>query len=130
MGLKDIVRIIEDLRSVTSTKSKEHILTKEKNNELLKKILWYTYNDNVYGVSKKTLDKMKYDPTDDKSKWNNLYLMLDELASSNINDNLRDNVRKHLNYYDEEIRDLIIRILLKDLKCGISIRQLISVFPD
>lgn len=128
--LQDIVKIINELENTSSTKGKQFILEKNKDNGLLKKVLWYAYNSNVYGLSKTTINKMKYEPNDDKSEFNNLWIMFDTLAKSNINDNLRNEVRKHLNYYSEDVRELIIKILLKDMKCGIGVKLVNTVFPN
>ena len=57
-GLLDVYKIIKDIRDCSSTKAKQHILTKNANNELLRKILIYTYNNNQYGIQKKTLEKI------------------------------------------------------------------------
>lgn len=59
-SLQNVVKIVEELRNCSSTNGKIYILEKNKNNELLKKILWYTYNDYQYGIKKTTIDKMKF----------------------------------------------------------------------
>lgn len=131
-SLKDICKIIEELKNCSSTNGKKFILEKNKDNELLKKILYYTYNtDYQYGISKQFFKNYIFDAEDCKSDFNNLFKMLDVLATSNINDDLRKNVRRYLNYYaDEEIRELLISILSKDLRANINVKLINSVFKN
>ena len=129
-SLKGIVEIIRQLEQTSSTNGKEFILKKNKDNELLKKILWYTYNPNLkYGISENFLNKLEFDEEDCSP--GNLFALLDLLAKSNINDELRNRVRRCLNYFhDEDIRELIKRILGKNLKCNINIKLINKVFID
>ena len=125
VGLREIYNIVKELQSCSSTKAKQHILSKNKDNELFRKILVYTYDTNLqYGIKQKTVDKMNFS-TEEKDKWNtNVWKMLDELANSNINNTLIWEVEKLLCYFDDECRDLIIRVLLKDLRCNISVKTI------
>lgn len=129
-SLNDIVKIVEELESTNSTKAKQHILRKNSENDLLKKILVYTYDTNLqYGIKQKTIDKMSFTATE-SDKWNaNVWCMLDELASSNINNTLIWEVEKLLCYFDDSLKDLIIKILLKDLRCNISVKTINAAIP-
>lgn len=129
-SLNDIVKIVEELESTNSTKAKQHILRKNSENDLLKKILVYTYDTNLqYGIKQKTIDKMSFTTTE-SDKWNsNVWCMLDELASSNINNTLIWEVEKLLCYFDDSLKDLIIKILLKDLRCNISVKTINTAIP-
>lgn len=119
--LIEVKEIIKQLESTSSSNEKIKIMKKNKDNELFKKVLIYTYDKNLkFKVSKKSIK-----PRDGKSKWNDLFEMLDELSQSNINNDLKINVNRFLgSIKDEEIRDLVIKILLKDLKCNISIKSI------
>lgn len=130
-SLKDICKIIEELKNCSSTNGKKFILEKNKDNELLKKVLLYTYDKNKkYGLSKTFFKSYQFDENNCDSIFNNLFTMLDILASSNINDDLRKNVTRYLNYYsDEEVRKLLIMILSKDLKCGINTKLINKAIP-
>lgn len=130
VGLREIYNIVKELQSCSSTKAKQHILSKNKDNELFREILVYTYDTNLqYGIKQKTIDKMKFTTTE-KDKWNtNVWKMLDELADSNINNTLVWEVEKLLCYFDDECRDLIIRVLLKDLRCNISVKTINTAIP-
>lgn len=129
-SLNDIVKIVEELESTNSTKAKQHILRKNSENDLLKKILVFTYDTNLqYGIKQKTIDKMTFTTTE-SDKWNaNVWCMLDELASSNINNTLIWEVEKLLCYFDDSLKDLIIKILLKDLRCNISVKTINAAIP-
>ena len=128
--LNDIVKIVKELESTNSSKAKQHILRKNAENELLKKILVYTYDTNLqYGIKQKTIDKMVFN-TIEKDKWNtNVWKMLDELANSNINNTLVWEVEKLLCYFDDKVRDLLIKVLLKDLRCNISVKTINVAIP-
>lgn len=131
-GLLDVYNIIKEIKNCSSSKAKQHILTKNADNELLKKVLVYTYNDNQYGIKKTTLDKMNFNGTEEKSKWGcNLFKMLDELASSNINKDLTNEVEKFLDYFtDEKVQELIMCILLKDLRFGMNVKSINKSIPN
>lgn len=129
-SLKDICKIIEELKNCSSTNGKKFILEKNKDNELLKKVLLYTYNPHLkYGVSEKFLNDLQFDGEDCQSE--NLFELLDILAKSNINDNLRNRIRRHINYYSvEEVRELVKNIIGKNLKCNINIKLINKVWKD
>lgn len=131
-SLLDVYNIIKEVKNCSSSKAKQHILTKNADNELLKKVLIYTYNDNQYGIKKTTLDKMEFNGTEEKSKWGcNVFKMLDELASSNINKDLTNEVEKFINYFtDEKVQELIICILLKDLRFGMNVKSINKSIPN
>lgn len=131
-SLNNIIKIIKEIESTNSSRAKEHILRKNQDSELFKKVLLYTYDPNKkYGVSESYLEKLPYDPNDDNTSYNNLWLLLDTLAKSNINDHLRNELRMHINYYqNENIRNLIKRIVGKNLKCNINIKMINKVFKD
>lgn len=121
-----VKEICDKLMADSSRTGKEKILEENKDNELFKKVLKYTYDTNLkFKISKKTI-KAK----EGQCKWNTLFDMLDELAESNINNDLRNNVYAFLYNLDEELRSLVINIMSKDLKCGISIKTINKVYPN
>ena len=130
-GLLDVYNVIKDIRNCSSSKAKQHILTKNSDIELLKKVLIYTYNDNQYGIKKTTLDKMTFE-TVEPSKWgSNVFKMLDELASSNINKELTKEVERFISYFtDEKVKELIICVLLKDLRFGMNVKSINKCIPN
>lgn len=132
MGLNDIYMIVRELETCSSVKAKEHILRKNINNELFKKVLLYTYDPNKkYGVSEVYLNKLPYDEYDDDTSYTNLWKLLDTLAASNINDNLRNELRMFINYFENEnVRELIKRIVGKNLKCNINVKMINKIYED
>ena len=124
-SLKEIIEIVKQLEQTSSTNGKEFILKKNKDNKLLKKTLFFTYcKDYQYGIKKTTINKMRFD-IDDSNKWNNnIFKMLEELANSNINNELTKEVQGLLTFYEKDIRELIIRILLKDLRIGVNVKTI------
>lgn len=123
--LREVKKIFDKIASVSSKKEKEKIIKNNKDNELFKKVLYYTYDKDLkFKISKKTVKVLK-----GNSKWDDVFNMLDELASSNINNDLKENVYKFLYNLTEEERELVIKILGKDLKCGISIKTINKCIP-
>ena len=56
LKMKEILSIVNELKATTKTNEKIAILTKNKDNELLQKTLFYTYNPNYqFGLSEKKI---------------------------------------------------------------------------
>lgn len=130
-SLKEISEIVKELENTSSTKGKEFILEKNKENDLLKKILFYTYStDYMYGIKKTTIEKMKFNSENDHDMWkHNIFNMFEYLSSHNINNQITSEVEKLLNYFtDEDIRNLLIKVLLKDLRIGMNIKSINKVY--
>lgn len=124
MGLSEVYMIIRDIQNCSSTKAKQHIVKSNANNETFKKILMYAYNDMQYGVKKTTISKMEFNPDTDYL-WNNIWSMFEDLAKSNINNDLVLKISNTIGYFaNENVRDLLIRVLLKDLKIGMNVKSI------
>ena len=129
-SLNSVVEIVKELESVTSTKAKEHILRKNADNTVLQKVLFYAYGDMQYGVQKKTIEKMTFE-NDEDYRWDNVWNMFEDLSNSNINNDLVLKISNTVGYYiDEKVRELLIKILLKDLRCGLNVKGIAKVFPS
>ena len=129
-ALRTVNKIIEQLRATSSTKDKISILRSNKDNEMLKKVLLYTYDQyKKYGIQKKNLaSKIKSNII---KTWQEPFEMFDELAESNINDGLKDSVKVYLqSKVPEDLQELIICILLKDLRIKINATTINKVFPN
>lgn len=128
--MEEIIKIVQALRTESSTNGKIAILQKNKDNGTLKKVLLYTYDPfRKYGISEKTLetDVPHNDPTID------IFELLDLLAISNINDSLRGQVNAFMSYYKFENyqeMELYKGMLLKDLKLGCNITTINKVWKD
>lgn len=123
--MKEVVRIIEELRANNKTNDKINILKANKENELLQKVLSYTYSPfKKYKITEKSLAEGKC-----KSSFSDIFELLDVLAESNINDSLRNEVNAFLgDIEDLKIRELYKTILLKDLRCNISNKTIDKVW--
>lgn len=129
-GLLDVIKIIKEIEGISSTNGKLHVLRKNADNEVLKKVLYYAYNDMQYGVQKKTIDKMIFSPDADY-KWNNIWEMFEDLGKLNINNDLVLKISNTVGYFsDKDVQDLLLRILLKDLKCNINVKGINKAIPN
>lgn len=123
-----VIEIINQLRNESSTNGKLQILKDNKDNELLKHTLEYTYNPfKKYGMSEKTIK-----PITDIAEFEiDIFQLLDTLSTSNINDSLRSTVNTFLGYImDISKRRLYIDMLLKDLKIGLNSKSINKVFKN
>ena len=120
-NLSEVISIIKQLRETSGTNDKIVLLRRNCNNELLRKILRYTYDTDLkYGVQKKSIVMRT-----GESKWSSLFEMLDELAESNINDNLKRNVGRFINNLEtEDEKELVTKILLKNLDVGLNVKNI------
>lgn len=126
--MNKIVEIIKQLENTSSTNDKIIILNRNKDNELLKKILIYVYDkDKKFGIQKKSIVVRE----SGNSKWQgDLFAMLDELVESNINNDLKIQVGRFLgDIKSEDERDLVTRILLKDLRIGMKEKNVNKAIP-
>ena len=130
MGLSEVYMIIRDIQNCSSTKAKQHIVKSNANNETFKKILMYAYNDMQYGVKKTTISKMEFNPDEDYL-WNNIWSMFEDLAKSNINNDLVLKISNTIGYFtNENVRELLIRVLLKDLRIGMNVKSINKAIPN
>lgn len=124
--MKKIIEIINQLEDTSSTNSKISILKENKDNELLRRVLKYTYDPNMkYKLTSKTIQDRKIS----KARWEDIFSCLYELSVSNINDELRLAVGDFLNRHGSDLKDLYTKMILKDLQCKISIKTLNKVWP-
>lgn len=129
--LIQVYEIIEQLENTSGSNDKVKIMRMNKDNELFKKVLIYTYDSNKkYGISNKVLESIVNRKTIGECKYNDLFMLLDILAANNINDNLRREISLFYNNLEsEELKDLFKRMILKDLRCNISIKSINKAIP-
>ena len=138
--MKKVIEIINRLKSTTKTNEKIEILKENKNNELLQKVLFYTYNDFFkYKISEDFLNNKKdYNfgkNSDIKKQYmdyinNDVFILLDILKSKNINDCLREITFCFLNKQDDDIRQLYKQMILKDLKINCNAKTINKVWKN
>lgn len=121
----EVVSIIEELRNTSSTNAKREILENNIDNEGLKTVLWMVYNPfRKYKITEKVLEEGLKDVHSAET----LNILLHLLATSNINDRLRQDVNNFLEQTDEKLRDFYRCIILKDLKIGVNITTINKVW--
>lgn len=130
--MKEIIQIINQLRAISSTKEKENILRNNKDNELLQKVLYYTYNDDLkYKFSEKILDSLSSIDykTNSHVGHDTIFDLLEVLSNSNICDELRGLVKEFLiSANSDEERALYKCMILKDLRGNISSKTIEKVW--
>ena len=133
--MERVMQIVQQLENTSSSNEKINIIRQNKDNETFTKVLYYTYNTDLqFGFSEKKLkiDLAKHlntTPTNSKN-WVTIFDMLDELAQSNINDNLRLCVYNYLNNVWSSYKELLIRILTKDLRIGCNVKNINKAIPN
>ena len=118
--LREVNHIIEQLRATSGTNDKISILSTNKDNILLSKVLYYTYDSRLkYGIQKKNLTSKVSNKG--SMTFSDPFKMLDVLAESNINNNLLASVKYYLyKNVPEDLQELIKMMILKDLKIKIN----------
>ena len=125
--MEEVIKIIKQLQNTSGTNDKIQILKDNKDNQLLKDVLYYTYNPFMkYGMSEKTINPIN----NDYPKEIDIFHLLHFLAITNINDKSRHNVNLFLgNTKIEGEQDLYIMMILKDLRCNISTKLINKAIP-
>lgn len=124
--MENVINIINQLRSESSTNGKIAILKANSDNELLQKVLEYTYNPfKKYGMSEKTIN-----PINNASFTTNIFKLLDILSESNINDSLKATTNSFIGSFNQEEQELYKCMLLKDLKIGVNSKTINKVWKD
>ena len=133
-NMKKVAKVLEMVRKTSSTNAKQAILQHENEQEYgetLRNVLCYTYNPfMMYGLSDKTLQVTRPDiMTYARATEEDVFLMLEELANNNINDYLRSEAKRLLlTINDDEVREMVQGIMVKDLKLGVNVTTLNKVF--
>lgn len=127
--INEVINIVEELRSESSTNNKKDILERNKDNELLKQVLEYTYNPfKKYGISDKSIN---IKGVNSKAMYIDIFTLLDTLAKSNINDDLRELTNLFLSVIsNEKEQDLYKCMILKDLKIGCNAKTINKIWKD
>ena len=133
-NMKKVAKVLDIVRKTSSTNAKQAILqyeSEQEYGETLRNVLSYTYNPfMMYGLSEKTLQVTKPDVmTYARATEEDVFLMLEELANNNINDYLRSEAKRLLlTINDNEVREMVQGIMVKDLKLGVNVTTLNKVF--
>ena len=124
-----IYNILEKIKNENSTNKKIEILKENKNNKLLEKILFYTYN-NLYNFYIKKIPSVKFHNNltiESEEVWN----LLDDLRQRKITGNsARDKVKFMLEELNEKDAEIFTKILKKDMKIGINRKTINKVWNN
>ena len=139
-NMKKVAKVLDIVRKTSSTNAKQAILQYENEQEYgetLRNVLYYTYNPfMMFGLTDKTLQVTSpIQPITPqmmiyvKIKEEDVFLLLENLANNNINDNLRAEAKRLLMCIEDiETRQMVRGILVKDLKLGVNVTTLNKVF--
>ena len=122
-----VLSVINELQGTTSRTEKESILKANKSNELLKKVLYFVYNDYITtGLDNKKLSKStkNYEVPD-------IMDIMQYLITNNTGSDKDIFVTK--NFIDRqpvEVQELYKEIVTKNLKIGCTAKTLNKVFGD
>jgi DNA ligase-1 len=130
MNLKLLRSVVDELNSTNSTNDKKVILEKYKNDEFIKKVLYYTYNPFYqYYVTPDNLEK-NYDlDLGALYQFTDLFEMLDALRKREITGHKAINSVNDFCYANEEYKDLIYKIIGKDLEIRMGDSLINKVIP-
>ena len=133
-NMKKVAKVLDIVRKTSSTNAKQAILQYENEQEYgatLRSVLYYTYNPfMMFGLTDKTLQVVRPNiMTYAVAREEDVFLLLEELANSNINDYLRSEAKRLLlTINDDEVREMVRGIMIKDLKLGVNVTTLNKVF--
>jgi DNA ligase-1 len=127
--MKEVLDVLRQLESESSRTRKEKILKDNQSNELLKKTLLYALDPyKIYGIGTKSIDLNFKTPVGVDSYYN-FFDLLDWLSVNNGgSDVAKLEVNKFISRVDEEDKEWYKRIILKDLRCGISETTVNKIF--
>ena len=127
-----VAEILKELENTSSSNKKKEILEREKDNELFKKVLYYTYNYYInYGVNK----VREYTPSRTacslKVQFAEMFLILDLLKVRTLTGNAAlDTIDILLHSLDKDTGEIFIKILNKNLDIGLTESTINKVYPN
>jgi DNA ligase-1 len=131
MDFKLLQKVVDELNSTNSTNDKKVILAKYKNDEFIKKVLYYTYNPFYqYYVTPATLEKNYDDDLGTLYKFSDLFEMLDILRKREVTGHKAINSVNDFCYKHEEFKGLIYKIIGKDLEIRMGDSLINKIIPN
>jgi DNA ligase-1 len=131
MNFKLLQKVVDELNSTNSTNDKKVILEKYKNDEFIKKVLYYTYNPFYqYYVTPATLEKNYSDDLGTLYKFSDLFEMLDILRKREVTGHKAINSVNNFCYEHEEFKNLIYKIIGKDLEIRMGDSLINKIIPN
>jgi DNA ligase-1 len=131
MDFKLLQKVVDELNSTNSTNDKKVILEKYKDDEFIKKVLYYTYNPFYqYYVTPTTLEKNYSDDLGTLYKFSDLFEMLDILRKREVTGHKAINSVNNFCYEHEEFKNLIYKIIGKDLEIRMGDSLINKIIPN
>jgi len=128
---KILRQMVDELNSTNSTNDKKDILSKYKDNEFLKKVLYYTYNPTFqFYVTPENLEKNYEDDLGSLYPFTDLFEMLDILRKREVTGHKAINSVNDFCFKNEDYKDLIYKIIGKDLEIRMGDSLINKVIPD
>jgi len=122
--------MVDELNSTNSTNDKRDILSKY-DDEFIKLVIYYTYNPTFqYYVTPDNLEKNYSNDLGKVVKYSDLFELLDALKSRSITGHLAINSVNDFCYDNEKYKDLIYKVIGKDLEIRMGDSLINKVFPD
>jgi len=131
MDFKLLQKVVDELNSTNSTNDKKVILEKYKDDEFIKKVLYYTYNPFYqYYVTPATLEKNYSEDLGVLYEFKDLFEMLDILRKREVTGHKAINSVNNFCYEHEEFKNLIYKIIGKDLEIRMGDSLINKIIPD
>lgn len=128
---RDLQNLVTELNSTNSTNAKKEILLKHKSNQFIKAVLYYTYNPFMqYYVTPENLDKLYNDNLGAVKHYDDLFSLLQALYQRDITGHLAINSVNDFVYRYEPYKDLIYKIIGKDLEIRMGDTLINKVIPN
>jgi len=131
--LTPVAELVEKLRNTSGSNDKIKLLRENADMPHLQEIIKWTYDPFMkFGFSKKLIEKLDAYGADFyvHENWEDFVGLIEKLAKSNINDDLRAEVEVTLQYLNKsENKELVKCILTKDLKIGMAAANINKAIP-
>ena len=125
-----IYDILKELENTSSMNKKIEILKENKDNELLKKVFYYTYNK-MYNYHIKKIPNVKNHLNEITIEDEIVWQVLDDLRNRKVTGNeARGLVRMTLMRMNKEDAELFAKIIKKDLKIGVNVKSINKVWNN
>ena len=126
-----IFDIIKRLETESGTNNKIQILKDNKDNILLKDVLYNTYNTFIQYYIKKVPKGISVGTKTIDNNFKDITTLLDRLSSRIITGNMAiDNIQITLSTFDKDSQEIIFKILKRDLKIGIKVKGINKVWKN
>lgn len=124
--MKSILSILNEIKNDSSTLAKKKILTENKDNEVLKKVLKYTLDPGIVSGYKKLPPPVQsFETYDLDTAINNLDVIYNRQLTGHAG---RDYIASVLGSVSEDDAEVLCKILTKELDCGIQAKNANDVF--